>query len=39
MAKFKYFADIDGETIELKNPYGMPNAEFAAKFPGVKGMP
>lgn len=38
MANFKYFADIDGETIELKNPYGMPNAEFAAKFPGVKGM-
>ncbi len=33
MANFKYF---NGAT-ELKNPHGMANAEFAARFPGVKG--
>jgi len=33
MAAFKYFCDLGGETIELKNPFGMPNKEVAAKFP------
>ena len=36
MANFKYFADLNGETIELSRPYGMANAEFAALF-SVKG--
>jgi hypothetical protein len=38
MANFKYFSDYNGQTIELKAPSSMPNAEFAALFPGVKGM-
>lgn len=38
MNRFKYFNDTTGEAIELKNPYGMDNKEFATKFPGVKGF-
>jgi hypothetical protein len=38
MANFKYFADIDGQAIELRAPNSMDNKEFTAKFPGVKGM-
>ena len=38
MANIKYFSDIDGDACELKHPYGMPNKEFAAKVPGVKGF-
>lgn len=38
MANFKHFADINGETIELQGyVLGMSNAEFASKFPGIKG--
>lgn len=37
MATFKYFSDIDGETTELRTISSMKNAEFAARFPGVKG--
>lgn len=38
MANIKYFSDISGDVVELKAPYGMPNKEFAAKFPGIKGL-
>lgn len=38
MNRFKYFNDTTGEAIELKNPYGMDNKEFATKFPGVNGF-
>ena len=38
MATFKYFSDINDETIALKHPFGMANKEFAGKFPGVKGF-
>lgn len=38
MTNFKYFADINGETIELVGyELGMSFEEFAKKFPGVKG--
>lgn len=37
MARFRYFSDTTGEPIELVNIQGMPNKEFAARFPGVKG--
>lgn len=38
MATFKHFADINGETIELRGyVLGMDNAKFAAAFPGIKG--
>lgn len=37
MAKAKHYSDINGETVELTGLHGMRNAEFAAKFPGVKG--
>lgn len=38
MANFKHFADINGETIELRgNMLGMRNEAFAAAFPGIKG--
>jgi hypothetical protein len=37
MATFRYFADLDGTQTEL-TPWGsLRNADFAAKFPGVKG--
>jgi hypothetical protein len=40
MANIKYFSDIDGQTVELqgRGVHGMSNTEFAAKFPGVKGL-
>lgn len=39
MANFKSFSDYNGQTVELKYGYGqMRNAEFAARFPGVKGI-
>ena len=37
MARIKYFSDNYGKTTELAKIYGMRNAEFAARFPGVKG--
>lgn len=38
-AKFKAFSDYNGTTVELGYTQGtMRNAEFAARFPGVKGM-
>lgn len=38
MANFKHFADINGETIELRGyMLGMDNDKFAAAFPGIKG--
>ena len=38
MATIKYYCDAFGDTQELKAPYGLPNSEFAARFPGVKGF-
>ena len=36
---FIYFSDTESGPLELcSNSMPMPNAEFAAKFPGVKGM-
>ena len=39
MATFKYFSDMNGETVELKahRLFPMKNKEFALRFPGVKG--
>lgn len=37
MAQMKYFADLNGTQIEVQWPQGMKNAEYAEKFPGVKG--
>jgi hypothetical protein len=37
MANVKYFSDHNGETVQLKNIIGMENAEFEARFPGIKG--
>jgi hypothetical protein len=37
MANIKHFSDLNGETIVLKSIYGMPNAEFATRFPAIKG--
>jgi hypothetical protein len=37
MANMKPYSDINGETVELVGLHGMKNAEFAARFPGVKG--
>lgn len=36
--RIRYFSDVDGQTRQLKAPHGMPNKEFADKFPGVKGI-
>jgi len=38
MATFKKFSDITGEAVELGTQTQMENAEFAARWPGVKGM-
>lgn len=38
MANIKNFSDIGEESIELAFVTSIPNAEFAAQFPGVKGM-
>jgi hypothetical protein len=38
MARFKYFSDMNGETVELTGGLvQMNNADFAERFPGVKG--
>lgn len=37
MADIRYFSDADGEARELRSVTQMRNAEFAARFPGVKG--
>lgn len=37
MADFRYFADIDGEAVALRNIRPLDNAEFAGLFPGIKG--
>lgn len=37
--KFLYFSDTPAGTIELcSNAIPMPNAEFEARFPGIKGL-
>lgn len=39
MANFKYFSDTaEHEPVELLTVTHIPNQEFLAKFPGVKGM-
>jgi hypothetical protein len=38
MANIKYFSDWQGATIEVDRPFSMANKEFAAKFPGVRGV-
>lgn len=38
MAAFKYFSDTAEGTIEVRHPFGLDNAKFAAQFPGVKGL-
>jgi hypothetical protein len=38
MANMKYFGDFDGKTVELTRVTSIRNAEFATRFPGVKGM-
>jgi hypothetical protein len=38
MATIKYFSDITGEAIELKGLHQMDNSQFAARWPGVKGL-
>ncbi len=37
MADIRKFSDLCG-TVELKNLHSMPNQEFAARFPGVRGI-
>jgi hypothetical protein len=37
MAKVRYFSDFGGQTVELTSVTSMRNAEFASRFPGVKG--
>ncbi|MGF6996744.1 hypothetical protein [Paraburkholderia sp. GAS32] len=37
MANMKFYSDVSGEPVELKNPYGMDNKEYRAKWPDVKG--
>jgi hypothetical protein len=37
MANMKSFSDHNGRTVELKSIFSIRNAEFAARFPGVKG--
>lgn len=38
MANIKNFSDYTGEAIALTFFNAIPNAEFAARFPGVKGI-
>lgn len=35
--KLKYFADWNGEAVELEHLHNLDNAKFAAQFPGVTG--
>ncbi|WP_087866457.1 hypothetical protein [Comamonas thiooxydans] len=37
MANIKYFSDVTGEAVELKGISSVPNKEFIARWPGVKG--
>ncbi len=38
MSRMRYFSDQGGKAVPLKAPYGMPNKEFAERFPGIKGL-
>ncbi|MEX3764417.1 hypothetical protein [Paraburkholderia phenoliruptrix] len=38
MANMKHFADFNGQTMALTRVTSISNAEFAARFPGVKGI-
>lgn len=38
MANIKYFSDVTGEAVRLVAPHGMSNKEFAARWPGVRGI-
>ena len=38
MAKIKNFSDFNGQCVELAYVTSIPNQEFAARFPGVKGL-
>ncbi|WP_043003042.1 hypothetical protein [Comamonas testosteroni] len=38
MANIKYFSDVSGIASELKSICSVPNKEFAARWPGVKGF-
>ncbi len=38
MTAVKYFSDVGGETVELKGLHQINNAEFAARWPGIKGI-
>lgn len=38
MAKIKNFSDFNGQCVELVYVTSIPNQEFAARFPGVKGL-
>jgi len=35
---YKYFADIDGKTIELTSAHSMRNTDFAARWPSIAGI-
>jgi len=37
MSSLKYFSDWNGQTAELISVIGLPNAEFATRFPLVEG--
>lgn len=37
MANMKYFSDFNGTTTEVLHMFPIDNAEFAQRFPGVKG--
>lgn len=38
MARIRYFSDATGEPVQLHAPHGMDNKEFAARWPGVRGI-
>lgn len=38
MAKVTYYSDISGEPVELRSLGCMPNAEFSARWPGLRGL-
>jgi hypothetical protein len=38
MANIKYFSDVTGQAEALTAPHGMNNAEFVARWPGVRGI-
>lgn len=38
MAGVLYFSESNGEAVSLIQTYSMPNAEFQAAFPGIKGL-